>query len=183
MWIARPHYIEDKESKEYASHRMRDLTELAIYPNEGFTLTLFINSLLDGFKWGTAEAAAFDALKQQLFHVPILGLPNFDDTFVVEADVSSKGVPNQVADALSRMYEEDEGITVSFMAMIRPLVGLVNDLKNENETMEELRQLHGKLDREERLDGFRREQGLMLYQDRYYVGTESKLKILLLSEF
>ncbi|GJU65203.1 ty3-gypsy retrotransposon protein [Tanacetum coccineum] len=87
MWITRPHYIEDKESKEYASHGMRDLTELAIYPNEGFTLTLFINSLL-----GTAEAAAFDALKQQLSHAPILGLPNFDDTFVVEADVSSKGI-------------------------------------------------------------------------------------------
>ncbi|GJZ43230.1 ty3-gypsy retrotransposon protein [Tanacetum coccineum] len=118
----------------------------------------------DGFKWGTVEAAAFDALKHQLSHAPILGLPNFDDTFVVEADTSSKGVPNQVADTLSRMYEEDEGITASFMAMSRPSVGLVNDLKNENETLEELHQLHGKLDREERLDEFRREQGLMLYQ-------------------
>ncbi|GJU81686.1 ribonuclease H-like domain-containing protein [Tanacetum coccineum] len=98
----------------------------------------------DGFKWGTVEAAAFDALKHQLSHAPILGLPNFDDTFVVEADTSSKGIGN---------------------------------------TLESLHQLHGKLDREERLDGFRREQGLMLYQDRYYVGTESKLKILLLSEF
>ncbi|GJU81684.1 ty3-gypsy retrotransposon protein [Tanacetum coccineum] len=92
MWNTRPHYIEDKESKEYASHGMRDLTELAIYPNEGFTLTQFINSLLDGFKWGTVEAAAFDALKHQLSHAPILGLPNFDDTFVVEADTSSKGI-------------------------------------------------------------------------------------------
>ncbi|GJS55680.1 hypothetical protein Tco_0629042 [Tanacetum coccineum] len=83
-------------------------------------------------------------------------------------DCGVRGVPNQVADTLSRMYEEDEGITASFMAMSRPSVGLVNDLKNENETLEELRQLHGKLDREERLDGFRREQGLMLYQERLY---------------
>ncbi|GJU81683.1 hypothetical protein Tco_1284048 [Tanacetum coccineum] len=81
--------------------------------------------------------------------------------FVIEYKL---GVPNQVADTLSRMYEEDEGITASFMAMSRPSVGLVNDLKNENETLEELHQLHGKLDREERLDEFRREQGLMLYQ-------------------
>nr|GEW20882.1 Ty3/gypsy retrotransposon protein [Tanacetum cinerariifolium] len=199
----------------------------------------------DGFKWGTAEAATFNALKHQLSHAPILCLLNFNDTFVIEADASSKGigvvllqqwrplsyfsrklgprmriaatyhkelfaiviqtplqqkyvrrlmgfdflieykprVSNQVADALSCMYEEDEGIIASFMAMIRPLVGLINDLKQENETVEELRQLHGKLDREERLEGFRREQGLMLYRDRYYIRTESKLKDLLLSEF
>ncbi|GKB29882.1 ty3-gypsy retrotransposon protein, partial [Tanacetum coccineum] len=93
------------------------------------------------------------------------------------------GVSNQVADALSCIYEEYEGIITSLMAMIRPLVGLINDLKQENETVEELRQLHRKLDREERLEGFRREQGLLLYRGRYYIGTESKLKDLLLSEF
>ncbi|GJU81685.1 ty3-gypsy retrotransposon protein [Tanacetum coccineum] len=51
----------------------------------------------DGFKWGTVEAAAFDALKHQLSHAPILGLPNFDDTFVVEADTSSKEKEAQVS--------------------------------------------------------------------------------------
>nr|GEU86582.1 reverse transcriptase [Tanacetum cinerariifolium] len=76
------------------------------------------------------------------------------------------GVSNQVADALSRMYEEDEGIIASFSDMSQPLVELINDLKQENETAEELRQLHGKLDREERLEGFRRKQGLLLYRDR-----------------
>nr|GEY30806.1 Ty3/gypsy retrotransposon protein [Tanacetum cinerariifolium] len=195
----------------------------------------------DGFKWGTTEAATFNALKHQLSHAPILCLLNFNDTFVIEADALSKGigvvlpqqwtplsyfsqklgphhksikelmqqviqthlqqkyvrklmgfdflieykpgVSNQVADALSCMYEEDEGIIASFMAMIWPLVGLINDLKQENETVEELRQLHGKLDREERLEGFQREQGLLLYPNRYYIRTESKLKDLLLSEF
>nr|GFB76016.1 retrovirus-related Pol polyprotein from transposon 297 family [Tanacetum cinerariifolium] len=46
----------------------------------------------DGFKWGTAEAAAFNALKHQLSRVPILCLPNFNDTFVIEADASSEGI-------------------------------------------------------------------------------------------
>nr|GEZ26112.1 Ty3/gypsy retrotransposon protein [Tanacetum cinerariifolium] len=35
-----------------------------------------------------------------------------------------------VADALSRMYEEDEDVTVTFMALIQPLVRLVKDLKS-----------------------------------------------------
>ncbi|GJZ21779.1 ty3-gypsy retrotransposon protein [Tanacetum coccineum] len=194
---------------------------------------------------GAAEAAAFNALKHQLSHALILCLPNFNDTFVIEADASSEGigavllqqrrplsyfsrklgprmrivatyhkelfaiviqtplqqkyirklmgfdflieykpgVSNQVADAFSCIYEEYEGIITSLMAMSRPLVGLINDLKQENETVEDLRQLHRKLDREERLEGFRREQGLLLYRGRYYFGTESKLKDLLLSEF
>nr|GEY10749.1 Ty3/gypsy retrotransposon protein [Tanacetum cinerariifolium] len=37
--------------------------------------------------------------------------------------------------------------------------------------------------KEERLEGFRREQGLLLYRDRYYIGTDLNLKDLFLSEF
>ena len=39
------------------------------------------------------------------------------------------------------------------------------------------------MDKGEELVGFRREQGLLIYRDRYYVGSESKLKIPLMSEF
>ncbi|GJW01569.1 ty3-gypsy retrotransposon protein [Tanacetum coccineum] len=33
------------------------------------------------------------------------------------------------------------------------------------------------------MEGFRREQGMIIFRDRYYIGTQSKLKELLLSEF
>ncbi|GJS55679.1 hypothetical protein Tco_0629041 [Tanacetum coccineum] len=73
-------------------------------------------------------------------------------TFEVAADaVILKGSPNSGGGALSRMYERRRGDHCVILARSQPLVGLVNDLKNENETMEELRQLHGKLDREERI--------------------------------
>nr|GEU69651.1 hypothetical protein [Tanacetum cinerariifolium] len=93
-------------------------------------------------------------------------------------------VSNQAVDALSRMYEDDnEGVTLAFMAMIRLVIGLVDDLKSENENLEESRQLHQRLDRGEQLKGFHRKQGLLLYQGHYYIGAESKLKDILLAEF
>ncbi|GJX25327.1 ty3-gypsy retrotransposon protein [Tanacetum coccineum] len=76
-----------------------------------------------------------------------------------------------------------EEVTAASMSIIQPLIGLINDLRRENESLEELRHLHQCLDRGEHLVGFRREQGLLLYQGRYYIGVESKLKDLLLVEF
>nr|GEW41649.1 hypothetical protein [Tanacetum cinerariifolium] len=61
------------------------------------------------------------------------------------------GASNQVADALSRMYEDKETVRTVFMAL--------------NQC------------------GFRREHGLIIFQDRYCVGKQSKLKRLLLQEF
>ncbi|GJT14703.1 ty3-gypsy retrotransposon protein, partial [Tanacetum coccineum] len=105
--------------------------------------------------------------------------------FTIHTDYKSiKELMQQVADALSRMYEDDnEGVTTAFMAVIRPVIGLVDDLKSENENLEELCQLHQRLDRGEQLEGFRRKQGLLLYQGRYYIGAEFKLKDILLAEF
>ncbi|GJS49281.1 ty3-gypsy retrotransposon protein [Tanacetum coccineum] len=230
----------------------------------------------DAFKWGAVEVATFEALKHHLSHAPILGLPNFDETFIVETDASATGigavllqkeqplsffsrklgprmriaatyekelfaiveaiykwrqyligrrfiirtdhksikelmqqviqtplqqkyvrklmgfdfnieykpgVSNQVADALSRMYEADEGVIATFMAMSQPLVDFLAELRGENEGLEELQRLHQKIDQREELIGFRREQGLLIYQDRYYIGAESKLKRALMSEF
>ena len=56
------------------------------------------------------------------------------------------------------------------MALSKPIVGLMEDLKRENATLEELRQIYQLLDKGEILEGFRFEQGLLLFQGRYFVG-------------
>nr|GEZ13388.1 hypothetical protein [Tanacetum cinerariifolium] len=69
------------------------------------------------------------------------------------------------------------------MAMSQPLIGLLDGLKRDNEILEELRHLHHRLNQGEQLDGFRRENELLIYEDRYFIRAESKLKDLLLAEF
>nr|GFD16982.1 Ty3/gypsy retrotransposon protein [Tanacetum cinerariifolium] len=81
------------------------------------------------------------------------------------------------------MFEEDQQLTASFMALSLPLLGFMGDLKGENETLVELRDLHRRMDNGDELSGFRRENELLIYNDRYYVGRESKLKAQLLQEF
>ncbi|GJR93541.1 ty3-gypsy retrotransposon protein [Tanacetum coccineum] len=122
-------------------------------------------------------------LMQQVIQTPlqqkyVRKLMGFD--FVIEY---KPRVNNQVVDALSRIYEEEEDVMAAFMTMSQPLSGLISDLRQENETIDELQQLHQKLDRNEPMEWFRREQGMIVFCDRYYIGTESKLKELLLSEF
>ncbi|GJZ67422.1 ty3-gypsy retrotransposon protein [Tanacetum coccineum] len=163
----------------------------------------------DGFRWGGQEAAAFQELKQQLSTAPILTTYQKELFAIVEAVYKWRqylvgrrfkirtnhksikelmqpykpGVANQVADALSRMYEDEELVKAEFMAISQPIVGLLDYLKSENETLEELQVLHQQLDTGSGPDGFRREQGLLIFGNRYYVGTKSKLKALLLREF
>ncbi|GJS40579.1 reverse transcriptase [Tanacetum coccineum] len=93
------------------------------------------------------------------------------------------GASNLVADALSRLQEDDDEVTSAFMALSRPVVGLLEELKRENETLDELCQLHRRLDQGESLEGFQREQGLLLFRGKYFIGVESKSKDLLLFEF
>ncbi|GJV34106.1 ty3-gypsy retrotransposon protein [Tanacetum coccineum] len=191
------------------------------------TMAALLTNLLrkDGFKWKEEESAAFEAIKRQLSTAPILGLPDFEHTFIVEMDASADGIGavliqndrpicyfsliqtpiqqkyvrklmgfdfaieykpealNQVADALSRVYEDEEPVTSSFMAMSQPLVGVLDTLKSENESLKELIDLHQKLDRGELSAEFRRENGLLLVKNRYYIGSESTLKAMLLREF
>nr|GEV20053.1 Ty3/gypsy retrotransposon protein [Tanacetum cinerariifolium] len=44
------------------------------------------------------------------------------------------GASNQVADALSRMYDDEEADRAAFMALSRLVMGLLTELKSENET-------------------------------------------------
>ncbi|GJZ64672.1 ty3-gypsy retrotransposon protein [Tanacetum coccineum] len=229
-----------------------------------------------GFQWGDMENKAFKDLKARLSEASILGLPNFEDMFIVEADASDVGIGavlmqngkplsyfsrklgprmclvatfqkelfaivkavykwrqyllgrhftiytdhtslkklmqqviqtplqkkyvrklmgfyfsieyktgamNLVADALSRVYDEGGDVIITFMAFSQPLVSLVDDLRREDETLDELKVIHQKLERKEVLDGFRCEQGMILFHDRYFITVKSKLKELLLSEF
>ncbi|GJT16062.1 ty3-gypsy retrotransposon protein [Tanacetum coccineum] len=203
-----------------------------------------------GFKWEELESKAFNELKDKLTNAPILGLPDFNDTFVIKADTSAVGIgavllqrgrplgyfsrklgprmrvaatyqkelfaivetvykwrqyligrrftirtdhrsikelmqqviqtplqqkyvrklmgfdfnieykpglANQVADALSRVFEadEDENSTAAFMTLSQPLVGLLDDLRQENGTLEELRQLHQRIEGNVPMEGYR----------------------------
>ncbi|GJW91986.1 ty3-gypsy retrotransposon protein [Tanacetum coccineum] len=122
-------------------------------------------------------------LMQQVIQTPlqqkyVQKLMGFD--FAIEYKTSAT---NLVADALSRVYDEADDVIAAFMALSQPLVSLVDDLRKENETLDEFKVIHQKRERKEVLDGFRREQGMILFHDRYFIGAESKLKELLLSEF
>ncbi|GKB69971.1 ty3-gypsy retrotransposon protein [Tanacetum coccineum] len=123
-------------------------------------------------------------LMQQVIQTPlqqkyVRKLMGFD--FAIEYKISAT---NLVADALSRMYDEADDVIAAFMALSQPLVSLVDvNLRKENENLDELKVIHQKLKHKEVLDGFRREQGMVLFRDSYFIGVESKLKELLLSEF
>nr|GEX35508.1 reverse transcriptase [Tanacetum cinerariifolium]GEX82942.1 reverse transcriptase [Tanacetum cinerariifolium] len=160
----------------------------------------------EGFKWGESESKAFKELKDKLTHSPMLGLLDFEDKFVIEADASAVGIgavssesqgayatggtngtstkirketygfdfdidykprtSNIVAYALSQVFKDDWKDIASFMALSRPVVGLLAELKRESEHLDELCQIHRRLDQGEILDGYRREQGLLLFRGR-----------------
>jgi hypothetical protein len=61
-------------------------------PNYG-TVAAPLTALLkkDGFAWDDKAAAAFGALKAAVTTAPVLTMPDFTKTFVVECDTSSHG--------------------------------------------------------------------------------------------
>ncbi|KAL0373661.1 UNVERIFIED_CONTAM: Retrovirus-related Pol polyprotein from transposon [Sesamum radiatum] len=46
----------------------------------------------DGFKWTSKATAAFENLKQAMVTAPVLALPDFTKTFVIEIDACDKGI-------------------------------------------------------------------------------------------
>ncbi|GKA41114.1 hypothetical protein Tco_0733707, partial [Tanacetum coccineum] len=52
------------------------------------------------------------------------------------------GTLNFAADALSRVHEDEELVISSFMAMSRPMLGILETLKSDNEMLPELVDLH-----------------------------------------
>nr|GEY56049.1 Ty3/gypsy retrotransposon protein [Tanacetum cinerariifolium] len=84
--------------------------------------------------------------------VSVISLLNFEDTFVIEADASVVGASNLVVDALSQVFEEGEEMTTAFMALSWPVVGWLEDLNRENETLDKLCQLHRRLNQGESLE-------------------------------
>ena len=57
------------------------------------TVAASLTALLkkDGFSWGPEAAAAFDALKAAVTSAPILAMPDFSKTFIIECDASTHG--------------------------------------------------------------------------------------------
>ncbi|PWA85192.1 hypothetical protein CTI12_AA148910 [Artemisia annua] len=69
--------------------------------------------------------------------------------------------------------------TTSGQPELDQLLGRFDSLfQKENETLEELVNLHHRIKEGSELDGFRQEQGLVIFRDKYYVGKESRLKML-----
>ncbi|GJT97993.1 ty3-gypsy retrotransposon protein [Tanacetum coccineum] len=93
------------------------------------------------------------------------------------------GATNIVADDLSRMHSEDDLEVAAFMSLSRPISGLLESLKEEHRTLKEVSVLIQRQQQGEVIKGFRVQDGLLIFQDRYYVGLESKLKLPLLREF
>ncbi|PNX67891.1 retrotransposon-related protein, partial [Trifolium pratense] len=46
----------------------------------------------DAFQWTEQAQVAFEALKQAMSTAPVLGLPNFAESFIVETDASGSGM-------------------------------------------------------------------------------------------
>ncbi|GJZ60849.1 ty3-gypsy retrotransposon protein [Tanacetum coccineum] len=100
------------------------------------------------------EAVSIKELMQQVIQTPlrqkyVRKLMGFD------FDIDYKtGASNLVADALSRVFEEDDEVTSAFMSLSRPVVGLLDELKHENATLDELCQINRRMDQGETLDNF-----------------------------
>ncbi|GJV60973.1 ATP-dependent DNA helicase PIF1-like protein [Tanacetum coccineum] len=155
-----------------------------------------------GVEWGGPEDAAFYALKDRLTHAPILCLPDFEDTLVIEADASIVGIGvvllqnGRLLGYFSRKLGPRMRVAATYqrnsLLLSKPCIsgantwwgdGFLADLKHENATLDELCQIHRRMDQGETLDGFHREHGLLLFRQRYFLGVESKLKEGLLAEF
>nr|GEZ30334.1 hypothetical protein [Tanacetum cinerariifolium] len=151
---------------------------------------------LNGFKWGETEGATFSALKGKLTHAPILGLPDFEDTFVIEADASDVGIgavllqKEQPLGYFSRKlgprmkvaatYQKELFAIVKAQKYVKKLMGFDFGIEYKsrasNLVADALSRVH-----EDNDEGSN--ESKLLFRGKYFIGVESKLKALLLSEF
>ncbi|GJY88138.1 hypothetical protein Tco_0502766 [Tanacetum coccineum] len=95
---------------------------------------------------------------QSPFSSPVLLLMGFD--FVNEYKPCAT---NKVAEALSRVHEEEEMVYSAFMALCTPIMGILDDLRSENKCLEELNKLNKRLSDGEVLHGFSQHDGLLIF--------------------
>jgi hypothetical protein len=87
----------------------------------------------ESFRWSSAAAVAFDALKNVLTSAPVLQLPDFDKLFVVDCDASGSGfgaVLHQGAGPLAFFSRAIAPHHAKLAAYERELIGLVKAVRH-----------------------------------------------------
>ncbi|GJW75785.1 retrotransposable element Tf2 [Tanacetum coccineum] len=101
----------------------------------------------NAFKWNLEAQLSFEALKKAMVEAPVLGLPDFNEPFVIETDASGvgleflavlmalerwkvvykKGLENEAADALFRFGSGNELLSMFVSSIITDLMKKVNE--------------------------------------------------------
>jgi len=82
----------------------------------------------DAFKWGEKAELAFNSLKQAMTTPPVLGMPDFTKTFIIECDASGEGIGAvlmQAGQPLAYLSQGLKGRSLDFSTYEKELLPLV----------------------------------------------------------